>query len=96
MRAARLNTFVRNAVLLICLYLSREKLIALPTANKNDGKTRSVGVKPCQAACSNGLKGTAPLPGVLTIIMKQIVIPRNTSNERNRSRWVLIKEFDCS
>ena len=31
--------------------------MALPTANKNDGKTRSVGVKPNQAACSSGEKG---------------------------------------
>ena len=30
------------------------KAKALPTANKKKGKTKSVGVTPCQAACSNG------------------------------------------
>src|SRR6476620_8147931 len=65
-------------------YLSREKLMALPTANKKEGKTRSVGVKPCQPACSSGAKGAAPLPGVFTMIMKQIVMPRKTSSERKR------------
>ena len=28
----------------------------MPTANKNDGNTKSVGVKPCQCACSKGEK----------------------------------------
>jgi len=32
------------------------KLMALPTANKKKGKTRSVGVRPCHLACANGLK----------------------------------------
>lgn len=80
----RLNTFLKNAASLISLYLPREKLIALPTANKNDGKTRSVGVNPCHCACSSGEKASAPLPGVFTIIIKQIVIPLKTSRERNR------------
>src|SRR6185437_3990822 len=61
-----------------------EKLMALPTANKKEGKTRSVGVKPNQTACSRGGNAVAPLPGVFTMIIKQIVIPRNTSSERNR------------
>jgi hypothetical protein len=82
--------FLKNAALLICLYLPREKLIAFPTANKNDGKTRSVGVKPCHSACSRGEKGKAPLPGVFTIIIKQIVIPLKTSRERNRGLCSLI------
>lgn len=30
------------------------KDIALPTANKKKGKTKSVGVRPCQGACSSG------------------------------------------
>ena len=80
----RLITFVRKALSLISLYRPWEKLIALPTANKKEGNTRSVGVKPCHAACSNGLKGAAPLPGVFTMIIKQMVIPLNTSRERNR------------
>ena len=78
-------TFVRKVELLIRLYLSREKLIALPTANKNEGNTRSVGVKPCHEACSNGAKGAAPLPGVFTMIIKQIVIPLKTSSAKNLS-----------
>ena len=94
MSANLLKTLARKALLLISLYLPKEKLIALPTANKKEGKTRSVGVNPCHAACSKGLKGTAPLPGVLTIIIKQIVMPRNTSNERNRSLAVLIPSVD--
>ena len=35
-------------------YFLRLKLIAFPTANKKEGNTRSVIVKPCQAACLNG------------------------------------------
>jgi len=30
------------------------KLKALPTANKKEGNTRSVGVNPCHCACNNG------------------------------------------
>ena len=70
-----------------------EKLMAFPTANKKEGKTRSVGVKPNQAACSSGANGAAPLPAVLTIIIKQIVIPRNTSSERKRLAFWSIVQF---
>jgi len=90
-RIVLLNILVRNAELLISLYLCNEKLIALPTANKNEGKTRSVGVNPCQVACKSGGYGSAPLPGVLTIIIKQIVIPLKTSNAKNRSFNKLIE-----
>lgn len=86
----RLKIFIRNAESLISLYLCKEKLIAFPTANKNEGKTRSVGVKPCQLACSSGGYGTAPLPGVFTMIIKQMVIPLKTSNAKNRSFSKLI------
>jgi hypothetical protein len=61
-----------------------EKLMALPTANKKEGNTRSVGVKPCHAACSRGENAAAPLPGVFTMIMKHKVMPRNTSSDKNR------------
>ena len=54
------------------------KLIALPTANMKEGKTKSVGVKPCYAAWFNGAYAVALLPGVFTIIIKQTVMPRNT------------------
>jgi hypothetical protein len=58
--------------------------MALPTANINDGKTRSVGVKPFQLACSSGGYVVGPLPGVLTMIIKQTVMPRKISRARNR------------
>src|SRR5579875_4046489 len=64
--------------------------MALPTANKKEGNTRSVGVKPCHCACSSGAKGVAPLPGVFTIIIKQMVMPRNTSNAKKRSDTLFI------
>jgi hypothetical protein len=57
--------------------------MALPTANKKDGKTKSVGVKPFHCACKNGAKVAAPSPGVFTIIIKQMVIPLNTSRDKN-------------
>src|ERR1700761_6370534 len=55
------------------------KLRALPTANKKEGKTRSVGVKPCQWAWLRGQYESASEPGSLTMIMKHTVIPRNMS-----------------
>jgi hypothetical protein len=65
------------------MFFTTEKLMAFPTANRNEGKTRSVGVKPCHEACRRGLNGIALLPGVFTIIMKQMVRPLNTSNGKN-------------
>src|ERR1035437_7138636 len=79
-----LNIFLKKAASLTIRYLSSEKLIALPTANEKEGNTRSVGVKPCHVACSKGANAAAPLPGVLTIIIKQIVIPLKTSRAKNR------------
>src|SRR4051812_12144329 len=81
--AVRLIIFQTTSELLCPANFFIAKLMALPTANKNEGNTRSVGVKPNQAACWSGAKGVAPLPGVFTIIIKQIVIPRKTSSERN-------------
>src|SRR5665811_1376360 len=58
-----LNIFRKKAASLTIRYLSSEKLIALPTANKKEGNTRSVGVKPCHVACSKGcLLYTSPSP----------------------------------
>ena len=54
MIAPRLNTRHMYAPLLMPSNFFMEKLMALPTANKNEGKTRSVGVKPNQAAWSSG------------------------------------------
>src|SRR5690242_2538824 len=60
------------------------KLIAFPTAKRKEGKTRSVGVKPCHLACNKGEKVTESSPAVFTMIIKQMVIPRNTSRAKNR------------
>lgn len=83
-RNVRLSTFPKNAPSSSWRYFSIEKLIAFPTANKKDGKTRSVGVNPCQLACRKGPNGVAPSPGVFTIIMKHTVSPRKTSRARKR------------
>ena len=64
------------------------KLMALPTAKRKEGKTRSVGVNPCQFACKSGEKVVAPFPGVFTMIMKQIVRPRKTSSAKNL--WLFV------
>ena len=56
---------------------------AFPTAKRKEGKTKSVGVKPCQLACSNGPKVKLQSPEVFTIIIKQIVNPRKTSKALN-------------
>lgn len=82
--AVRLNNLPSTLPVPNCLYFTMEKLIALPTANKNVGNTRSVGVNPFHEACESGEKGAAPLPWLLTIIIKQIVMPLNTSRARNR------------
>ena len=63
--------------------LGNTKLSELPIANKKDGKTKSVGVKPCQLACIKGAKVCAPAPGVLKMIIKQMVIPLKTSRAVN-------------
>ena len=59
------------------------KANAFPTANRKEGKTKSVGVNPCQLACSNGPKVKLQSPEVFTIIIKQMVIPRKTSSALN-------------
>ena len=63
------------------------KGMALPTAKRKDGNTKSVNVQPFHSACSNCENGVAPLPCVFTIIMRKIVIPRNTSS--------VMKRCDC-
>jgi hypothetical protein len=72
--------------------------MALPTANKKEGKTRSVGVNPCHAACCNGEKVVAPLPDVLTMIIKQIVMPLKTSRAGNRweAAMLLVCIAECN
>ncbi len=53
-RAVRLRMWKVTSRLGCPLNLSKLKLMAAPTANKKEGNTRSVGVKPCHAACSRG------------------------------------------
>jgi hypothetical protein len=70
------------------------KLKALPTANKKDGNTKSVGVNPFQSACFNGQNVVAPFPEVFTMIIKQIVNPRKTSKAVKRDAMVLVEVVD--
>lgn len=48
------------------------------------GKTRSVGVNPLKAACSNGVYTYPHEPGLFTRIMPAIVMPLNMSRASNR------------
>ena len=52
--------------------------------NIKKGNTRSVGVKPCHAACPNGAYTNDHDPGLLTMIMPAIVIPRRISSASRR------------
>jgi hypothetical protein len=54
---------------------------AFPTANKKNGKTRSVGEQPCQGAWASGAYKFDQLPGLFTSIMNATVAPRKTSRE---------------
>ena len=56
----------------------------MPIAKRNDGNTRSVGVNPCHEAWRSGPQATLPLPGVFTMIMSAIVMPRKMSSARMR------------
>ncbi len=82
MMAVLRNIFPSTSAWLKVFHLDIAKLIAFPTAKRKDGNTRSVGVNPCQCACSNG-EYVNLLPDVFTMIIKQIVIPLNTSKARN-------------
>jgi len=81
--AVLLNIFPKTSAWLKVFHFAITKLMAFPTAKRKDGNTRSVGVNPCQCACSSG-EYVNLLPDVFTIIIKQIVIPLNTSKARNR------------
>ena len=54
MIAVRLKIFRKTSDWLKEFHFAITKLIAFPTANKKEGNTRSVGVNPCQCACSSG------------------------------------------
>ena len=53
----------------------------IPTINRKKGKTKSVGVQPCHAACSRGEKMCPQSPGLFTIVIIMMVNPRSTSTE---------------
>lgn len=83
-RMVRFNTFFQNTLPACVRNLGITKDIALPTANKKKGNTRSVGVQPCQGACFKGEKAQLQLPGLLTRIMRATVAPLKTSSEQQR------------
>src|SRR5690606_4432812 len=81
-RKLRQRTFLQNVAEPCAIVRGITKAMALPTANRKNGYTRSVGVRPCQAACSRGAKICDQLPGLLTRIIRQTAAPLNTSKER--------------
>src|SRR5690606_479238 len=54
MRIVLLMTFFQNTPSPASCKRGITKDIAFPTANKKKGKTKSVGVQPCQGACCKG------------------------------------------
>ena len=84
MSAVRFVILNKKAGVLNLSHLGKTKLMAFPMANKKEGNTKSVGVKPCQLACIKGAKVCAPSPGVFTMIIKQMVIPLKTSKDKKR------------
>ena len=93
MIAARLVTNRKTSWLVFDCHLGITKLRALPTANKKEGNTKSVGVKPFHSACNNKEKVAPPSPGVFTIIIKQMVSPRKTSRAKKRGGVCIIVFF---
>jgi hypothetical protein len=71
--------------------LGMVKAMALPTAKRKEGNTRSVGVNPCHEACSSGSKGADPA-WLFTMIMKHTVIPLNTSRAVKRCGIDMIEQ----
>jgi hypothetical protein len=67
--------------LLVPLTFESESTIEIPTINKKKGKTKSVGVTPCQSACLRGGKTYDQLPGSFTTIIAAIVTPLKKSRE---------------
>ena len=67
-------------------YLRREYESDVPTMNRKNGKMRSVGVQPCQGACSSGQYWyfSPHWPGLLTRIIARMVTPRKTSSDKSR------------
>src|SRR5690606_3051800 len=80
-RTVLLITFFQNIASPASCKRGMTNDIALPTANKKNGNTKSVGVHPCQGACFNGANIVPQVPGLFTKIISATVAPRNTSSE---------------
>src|SRR5680860_437508 len=90
-KEVRLSTFFQNTLVGPLLNLPIEKLMALPIANRKEGNTRSAKVKPNHWAWAKYGYISAPVPGEFTKIIRQMVKPRNTSNDKNRfGFWILL------
>lgn len=44
----------RDALFSVESYFTKEKYMDMPTINRKNGKTRSVGVQPCHSECLSG------------------------------------------
>lgn len=88
--AARVQIFNKASFESVWLKPLKENHVDAPVMKTKDGKTKSVGVKPCHLACSSMLKAIDQSPGVLTIIIKHIVMPRKISRDSKRIFILLI------
>jgi len=66
------------------LYFLREINVEMPMINIKNGNTRSVGVSPFHCACPSGAYTLLQEPGLFTIIIPAMVIPRRMSRARIR------------
>jgi hypothetical protein len=87
MRKVRFRIFISTDEWPSPAHLGMVKAMALPTAKRKEGKTRSVGVNPSQAACRSG--ANAGPAWLLTMIMKNTVIPLKTSRAVKRCADIL-------
>src|SRR5699024_1529473 len=77
----RLMTFPQNTPSPASRRRGMTNAIALPTAKRKNGNTKSVGVTPCHEACFKGAYICPQLPGLFTNIINATVAPRKTSRE---------------
>jgi hypothetical protein len=61
--------------------------------NMKKGNTKSVGVSPSHNACLKGENTNSQLPGLFTIIIPEIVMPRITSKERSLPDCAIVFEI---
>src|SRR5687768_17518556 len=62
--------------------------MATPTMNRKNGKIRSVGVQPCQSACLSGPYMWCHEPGLFTMSIAAMVMPRKMSSDASRCGFV--------